>query len=102
MKTLFPSAIDADLFNLLHLSYGYKLLSVFPLQEDDVATTEVKITEIVNLRSPLGKRVSVQGTVLVGGKPLMEMTSQFLFRYTFFTGTRNHKANSCYSIQGRI
>lgn len=81
MKTLFPSVIDADLFNLLHLSYGYKLLSNATLGEDDVASTEVQITEIVNLRSPLGKRVSVKGSLSVGGKPLMEMTSSFLFRY---------------------
>ncbi len=81
MKTLFPAPIDADLFNLLHLSYGYKLFANALLREDDVATTEVQVTEIANLLSPLGKRVSVKGTVSVGGKSFLEMHSQFLFRY---------------------
>lgn len=83
MKTLFPSFIDADIFNLLHLSYGYKLLSQTPLREDDIATTEVTVTEVVNLRSPLGKRVSVRGVISIGDKPMMEMNSQFLFRGEF-------------------
>lgn len=83
MKTLFPAQIDADLFNLLHLSYGYKLLSPVPLKEDDIATTEVEIVEIVNLRNPLGKRVGVRGVISVGGKPMMELNSQFLFRGDF-------------------
>jgi fatty acid synthase subunit alpha len=83
MKALFPSFVDADLFNLLHLSYGYKLLSQVPLREDDIATTEVTVTEVVNVRSPLGKRISVRGIISIGDKPMMEMNSQFLFRGEF-------------------
>lgn len=83
MKTLFPQPIDADLFNLLHLSYGYKLLSPIPLREDNIATSSVQIVEIVNLKNPLGKRVGVRGVISVGDKPLMELNSQFLFRGDF-------------------
>lgn len=83
MKTLFPSFVDADLFNLLHLSYGYKMLSPIPLREDDVATSEVTVTEVVNMRNPLGKRVTVRGLISIGDKPMMEMNSQFLFRGEF-------------------
>eukprot|EP01114_Cavostelium_apophysatum_P006579 TRINITY_DN1795_c0_g1_i2.p1 TRINITY_DN1795_c0_g1~~TRINITY_DN1795_c0_g1_i2.p1 ORF type:complete len:3793 (+),score=1033.24 TRINITY_DN1795_c0_g1_i2:910-11379(+) len=82
---LFAKEVDASLFNLLHLSYGYEVLRTpqnpYPvISEGDVIKTNMKITEHVNLHG--GKRLTVLGQLYqnTDENPIMEVTSQFFFR----------------------
>ncbi|KAF3939761.1 hypothetical protein ABW19_dt0209468 [Dactylella cylindrospora] len=92
IKAIFPKAIDGDLLKLVHLSNGFRMLpGAEPLQKGDTVTTTAQINAVLNQDS--GKMVEVTGTISRDGKPVMEVTSQFLYRgfYTDFENTFQRK-----------
>ena len=79
IKSIFPKTVDGDLLKLVHLSNGYKMVpGAAPLQKDDVVSTKADIKAVLN--QPSGKLVEVVGTIFREGQPVMEVTSQFLYR----------------------
>jgi fatty acid synthase subunit beta len=92
MKAVFPKQIDGDLLRLVHLSNSFRMLpGAEPLQKDDVVETKAQINAVLNQAS--GKMVEVCGTISRGGRSIMEITSQFLYRgtYTDFKNTFQRK-----------
>lgn len=88
MKAIFPATVDGDLLRLVHLSNGYRMIpGAEPLKMGDKVSTSAVIKAVVN--QALGKMVEVVGTLVRDGKPVMEVTSQFLYRgeYTDFENT---------------
>lgn len=81
IKTIFPKSIDGNIFRLLHLSNGFRVLDPRPFQEGDKIDTAMRILEVRNLEG--GKRVTVQGTLSRDGKPAVELKSQFFIRGRF-------------------
>lgn len=82
MKAIFPQSIDGDLLNLVHLSNGFRMLDgAAPLHVGDVVKTEAKIASVIN--TDAGKAVKVIGNILHEGKPVIEVTSSFLYRGRF-------------------
>ncbi|KAB2841693.1 acyltransferase domain-containing protein, partial [bacterium] len=81
IKTIFPKSIDGNIFRLLHLSNGFRVLDPRPFQEGDKVNTSMRILEVRNLEG--GKRVTVQGTLSRDGKPAVELNSQFFIRGRF-------------------
>ena len=82
MKAIFPKEIDGDLLKLVHLSNGFRLLpDSRPIAVGDICSAEAKIISIVNNDS--GKTVEVKGHVIRDGKPVIEVTSSFLYRGKF-------------------
>ena len=82
MKAIFPQSIDGDLLNLVHLSNGFRMLDgASPLHVGDVVKTEAKIASVIN--TDAGKAVKVIGNILHEGKPVIEVTSSFLYRGRF-------------------
>ena len=82
MKAIFPQSIDGDLLNLVHLSNGFHMLNcASPLHVGDVVTTEAKIASVIN--TDVGKAVKVIGNIIHEGKPVIEVTSSFLYRGRF-------------------
>ncbi|KAF2144978.1 uncharacterized protein K452DRAFT_316116 [Aplosporella prunicola CBS 121167] len=78
-KPIFPRAIDGDLLKLVHLSNGFRMIpGAEPLKKGDVLDTTAQINAVINQDS--GKMVEVCGTITRDGKPIMEVTSQFLYR----------------------
>ncbi|CAN9101418.1 beta subunit of fatty acid synthase [Alternaria alternata] len=91
-KPIFPRAIDGDLLKLVHLSNGFRMISgAEPLKKGDVLDTTAQINAVINQDS--GKMVEVCGTITRDGKPVMEVTSQFLYRgaYDDFENTFQRK-----------
>ncbi|CAL3968003.1 unnamed protein product [Diplocarpon coronariae] len=91
-KPIFPRTIDGDLLKLVHLSNGFRMLpGAEPLKKDDEVETTARINAVINQAS--GKMVEVCGTITRDGKPVMEVTSQFLYRgaYTDFENTFQRK-----------
>nr|AAB41494.1 fatty acid synthase, beta subunit [Aspergillus nidulans] len=91
-KPIFPRTIDGDLLKLVHLSNGFKMVpGAQPLKVGDVLDTTAQINSIINEES--GKIVEVCGTIRRDGKPIMHVTSQFLYRgaYTDFENTFQRK-----------
>ena len=81
-KPIFPRAIDGDLLKLVHLSNSFRMLpGAEPLKKNDVLDTTAQINAVINQDS--GKMVEVCGTIKRAGKPVMEVTSQFLYRGTY-------------------
>lgn len=79
MKAIFPKTIDGDLLKLVHLSNGYRMIpGASPLKKDDVLTTDAVIRAVLN--QPSGKMVEVVGTIYRESEPVLEVTSQFLYR----------------------
>ncbi|KAF2687098.1 beta subunit of fatty acid synthase [Lentithecium fluviatile CBS 122367] len=94
-KPIFPRAIDGDLLKLVHLSNGFRMLSgAEPLKKGDVLDTTAQINAVINQDS--GKMVEVCGTITRDGQPVMEVTSQFLYRgaYTDFENTFQRKTET--------
>ncbi|KAK9446830.1 acyl transferase domain-containing protein [Limtongia smithiae] len=92
IKALFPKAIDGDLLRLLHLSNSFKMVpGAELLKEGDVVSSSAKINAVLNQDS--GKVVEVSGTIFREGAPVMEVTSQFLYRgvYKDFENTFQRK-----------
>ena len=82
MKAIFPSDIDGDLLNLVHLSNGFRMVEgVPPLKAGEVCSAEAKVVSVIN--SDSGKTVKVRGFVLRKGEPVIEVTSSFLYRGRF-------------------
>lgn len=82
IKAIFPAVIDGDLLRLVHLSNGFKVIQgEAPLAERDIVSTSTRITSVTNSAS--GKTIEVMGTLVRGGRPVMEVTSQFLYRGDF-------------------
>lgn len=78
-KPIFPKAIDGDLLKLVHLSNSFRMMpGAEPLKKGDTVHTTAQINAVVNQDS--GKMVEVCGTITRQGKPVMEVTSQFLYR----------------------
>ena len=78
-KPIFPRAIDGDLLKLVHLSNGFRMIpGAEPLKVGDELSTTAQINAVINQDS--GKMVEVCGTITRKGKPVMEVTSQFLYR----------------------
>lgn len=91
-KPIFPRTIDGDLLKLVHLSNGFKMVpGAEPLKVGDVLDTTAQINAVINQES--GKMVEVCGTIKRDGKPIMHVTSQFLYRgdYLDFENTFQRK-----------
>lgn len=91
-KPIFPRTIDGDLLKLVHLSNSFRMLpGAEPLKKDDEVETTAEINAVINQDS--GKMVEVCGTIVREGRPVMEVTSQFLYRgtYTDFENTFQRK-----------
>ncbi|KAK3062602.1 hypothetical protein LTS18_003723, partial [Coniosporium uncinatum] len=94
-KPIFPRAIDGDLLKLVHLSNGFRMIpGAAPLKKGDVLDTTAQINAVINQES--GKMVEVCGTITRDGAPVMEVTSQFLYRgaYTDFENTFQRKVET--------
>ncbi|KAF2865921.1 acyl transferase domain-containing protein [Massariosphaeria phaeospora] len=92
-KPIFPRAIDGDLLKLVHLSNGFRMVpGAEPLKKGDVLDTTAQINAVINQES--GKMVEVCGTITRNGEPVMEVTSQFLYRgaYSDFENTFQRKS----------
>lgn len=99
MMAIFPKTVDGDLLKLVHLSNGYRMIpGAQPLQKDDVVTTNAEIKAVLN--QPSGKMVEVVGTIFRDDKPVMEVTSQFLYRgeYEDFENTFQKVSEDPYQI----
>lgn len=94
-KPIFPRKIDGDLLKLVHLSNGFRMLpGATPLKKGDVLDTTAEVNAVLNQAS--GKLVEVCGTITRDGKPVMEVTSQFLYRgtYTDYENTFQRKVET--------
>ncbi|KAM0669702.1 hypothetical protein ACQRIU_000097 [Beauveria bassiana] len=94
-KPIFPRKIDGDLLKLVHLSNGFRMLpGAEPLKKGDEISTTAQINAVINQES--GKMVEVCGTITREGQPVMEVTSQFLYRgaYTDFENTFQRKVET--------
>ncbi|KLJ08414.1 fatty acid synthase subunit beta [Blastomyces silverae] len=81
-KPIFPRVIDGDLLKLVHLSNGFRMIpGAEPLKVGDALETTAQINAVINQDS--GKMVEVCGTIRREGKPIMEVTSQFLYRGSY-------------------
>ncbi|CAO1598650.1 beta subunit of fatty acid synthetase [Xanthoria calcicola] len=81
-KPIFPRAIDGDLLKLVHLSNGFRMVpGAEMIKKGDVLDTTARINAVVNQDS--GKMVEVSGTITRNGKPVMVVTTQFLYRGTY-------------------
>ncbi|RMD41851.1 hypothetical protein DV735_g3277, partial [Chaetothyriales sp. CBS 134920] len=92
IKPIFPRSIDGDLLKLVHLSNGFRMLpGAEPLKVGDEVETSARINAVIN--QDAGKMVEVCGTITRKGTPIMEVTSQFLYRgaYTDFENTFQRK-----------
>lgn len=88
MKAIFPKTIDGDLLRLVHMFNGYRMIpGAEPLKKDDVVSSSAEIKAVLN--QPSGKLVEVIGTIYRENQPVMEVTSQFLYRgeYVDFENT---------------
>ncbi|KAI8394241.1 fatty acid synthase [Radiomyces spectabilis] len=82
IKAIFPKVIDGDLLKLVHLSNGFRVLEGGDLLSvGDVVDTYAEINAIVNTDS--GKLIEVKGVIVRDNKPVLEVTSQFLYRGQF-------------------
>ena len=91
-KPIFPRVIDGDLLRLVHLSNAFRMLpGAEPLKKGDVVHTTAEVNAVINQDS--GKMVEVCGTITREGIPVMEVTSQFLYRgdYKDFENTFQRK-----------
>ncbi|KIO25137.1 hypothetical protein M407DRAFT_8593, partial [Tulasnella calospora MUT 4182] len=82
MKAVFPPDVDLlrDALKLVHLSNGFKMTG-------NVCTSEVRVVSVINPDS--GKSMKVKGAVLCNGKPIINVTTPFIYRESFFD---NHNA----------
>ncbi|CAO3634037.1 unnamed protein product [Cunninghamella blakesleeana] len=95
IKAIFPKEIDGDLLKLVHMSNGFRMLEGGDLLKvGDVVDTYAKINAIINNDS--GKLIEVKGIITHEDKPVMEVTSQFLYRgqFTDFEHTFERKSET--------
>ena len=91
-KPIFPRSIDGDLLKLVHLSNAFRMVpGAEPLKKGDVLDTTAQINAVLNQDS--GKMVEVCGTIKREGKPVMVVTTQFLYRgaYSDYENTFQRK-----------
>ena len=91
-KPIFPRSINGDLLKLVHLSNGFRMVpGADPLKKGDVLDTTAQINAVINQDS--GKMVEISGTIMRKRKPVMVVTSQFLYRgaYTDYENTFQRK-----------
>lgn len=94
-KPIFPRTIDGDLLKLVHLSNGFRMIpGAEPLKKGDEVSTTAQINAVINQEA--GKMVEVCGTLVRDGQPVMEVTSQFLYRgtYTDYENTFQRKVET--------
>jgi fatty acid synthase subunit beta len=94
-KPIFPRTIDGDLLKLVHLSNQFRMLpGAEPLKKGDEVSTTAQINAVINQEA--GKMVEVCGTLVRDGEPVMEVTSQFLYRgtYTDYENTFQRKVET--------
>lgn len=99
-KPIFPRKIDGDLLKLVHMSNGFRMLpGATPLKKGDVLDTTAEVNAVINQAS--GKLVEVCGTITRDGSPIMEVTSQFLYRgaYTDYENTFQRKVETPVEVQ---
>ena len=99
IKAIFPKTVDGDLLKLVHLLNGYKMIpGATPLKVGDRVKAVADIKAVVN--QPLGKMVEVVGTIFRDGKPVMEVSSQFLYRgvYNDFENTFQKVVEAPYQV----
>lgn len=101
IKAIFPKTVDGDLLKLVHLSNGYRMIpGAKPLQKDEVVSTKAEIRAVLNQAS--GKLVEVVGTIYRdnGASPVMEVTSEFLYRgeYSDFQNTFQKTTEAPYQV----
>ncbi|TFY80997.1 hypothetical protein EWM64_g3016 [Hericium alpestre] len=83
-----PFVHRCDLLKFVHLSNGFKIVpGSQPLRAGDVCKAEARITAVIN--SDAGKTVKAEGYVTVDGKPVIEVSSAFLYhgRFTDYENT---------------
>ena len=79
IESLFSEEIDGDLLKLVHLTNGFTVLDPKnPLKLGDNVTTQAKVQSVII--SDVGKTVKVVGTLIRHDNPVLEVTSEFLFR----------------------
>lgn len=91
-KPIFQRSVDGDLLKLVHLSNGFRMFpGAQPLKKGDEVETTAQVNAVINQAS--GKMVEVSGIITRNGQPVMEVTSQFLYRgvYTDFETTFQRK-----------
>ena len=82
MKAIFPPVIDGDLLKLVHLSNGFRLLpGAEALEAGDACIADARISSVKN--TDAGKAVQVKGRVFRDGKPIIEVSSSFLYHDCF-------------------
>ena len=94
-KPIFPRKIDGDLLKLVHLSNGFRMIpGAAPLKKGDVLDTTAEVNAVIN--QDAGKMVEVCGTITRDNLPVMEVTSQFLYRgaYTDYENTFQRKVET--------
>ncbi|KAH6982520.1 acyl transferase domain-containing protein [Ilyonectria destructans] len=94
-KPIFPRTIDGDLLKLVHLSNQFRMIpGAEPLKKGDEVSTTAQINAVINQEA--GKMVEVCGTLVRDGEPVMEVTSQFLYRgtYTDYENTFQRKVET--------
>lgn len=81
-KAIFPDAIDGDLLKLVHLSNEFSMRpGAEPLKSGDEVTAKASIKRVAI--TPAGKIVEVKGTLYTAKKPVIDVSSQFLYRGKF-------------------
>ena len=82
MKPLFAKEIDCDILKLVHLSNGFKMMDgSSPIQEGDLLSTITRVVSLINQNA--GKLVKVEGHIFKDGRPMIEISSEFLIRGTY-------------------
>ncbi|EGV63242.1 beta subunit of fatty acid synthetase [Yamadazyma tenuis] len=100
INAIFPRTVDGDLLKLVHLSNGYKMIpGAKLLKNGDKVASKAEIKSVLNQAS--GKMVEVIGTIYRENKPVMEVTSQFLYRgdYKDFENTFSKITETPYEIK---
>ncbi|KAJ1769664.1 fatty acid synthase alpha subunit Lsd1 [Coemansia sp. RSA 1843] len=93
-KCLMTQTCDGDLTRMVHLSNGFRVLlgARDGLRAGQTVSSEACITSVRDTSA--GRNITVQGAVTVGGRPVVEVNTVFLFRgqtpefATNFTHTR--------------
>lgn len=82
IMAIFPKMIDGDILRLVHMSNGFKMKpGAGPLKKGDRVHMTASLKSVTNQAS--GKVVEVSGVLYTNSKPVMEVTSQFLYRGIF-------------------
>lgn len=100
IRAIFPKVIDGDILRLVHLSNGFRMFpGAEPLKVGDVISTTASLKAVMNQAS--GKIVEVSGILRRDGQPVMEVTSQFLYRgaYSDFENTFQNKEETPMEVQ---